>query len=83
MPLQVTSIAAGLVKVEAVLTTQDGIPLGQNATVNVRVQPPGSWIYWVLGGMAFVVVLLGTQRSLRRGSTRASDPDAQEPPLND
>ena len=83
VPLQVTSIAAGLVKVEAVLTTQDGIPLGQNATVNVRVQPPGSWIYWVLGGMAFVVVLLGTQRSLRRGSTRASDPDAQEPPLND
>jgi Family of unknown function (DUF6049) len=83
VPLQVTSIAAGLVKVEAVLTTQNGTPLGQNATVNVRVQPPGSWVYWVLGGMAFIVLVLGTQRSLRRGSTRASVPDAQEPPLDD
>jgi hypothetical protein len=83
VPLQVTSIAAGLVKVEATLTTQNGTPLGHNATVNVRVQPPGSWVYWILGGMAFVVLVLGTHRSLRRGSTRASDPDAQEPPLND
>jgi hypothetical protein len=83
VPLQVTSIAAGLVKVEAALTTQNGTPLGQDATVNVRVQPPGTWIYWVLGGLALIVLVLGTLRSLRRGSTRASFPEAQEPPLND
>jgi hypothetical protein len=81
--LEVTSIAAGLVKVDAVLTTRDGTPLGQDARVPVRVQPPATWIYWVLGGLAGVVLVLGTQRSLRRGSTRASRPDAQEPPLND
>ena len=51
VPLQVTSIAAGLVNVEAVLTTRNGTPLGQNASVNVRVQPPppgstGFWAAW-------------------------------------
>jgi hypothetical protein len=76
--LPVTSIAAGLVGVEAVLTTRNGTPLGENASVNVRVQPPGNWIYWVLGGFAGVVLVVGTHRSLRRGSTRASRPDVQE-----
>jgi len=78
VPLQVTSIAAGLVSVNAVLTTSNGTPLGQNASVKVRVQPPSTWIYWILGGLAGLVLVLGTKRSLRRGSTRASRPEAQE-----
>jgi len=78
VPLQVTSIAAGLVAIEAVLTTPNGTPLGQNARVDVRVQPTSTWIYWVLGGLAGLVLVLGTYRSLRRGSTRASRPAAQE-----
>jgi Family of unknown function (DUF6049) len=81
--LQVKSIAAGLVNVDAVLTTPNGTALGEDALVTVRVQPPATWIYWVLGGLAGIVLVLGTQRSLRRGSTRASRPDGQEPPLND
>jgi hypothetical protein len=81
--LPVTSIAAGLVGVEAVLTTRNGTPLGQNASVNVRVQPPGNWIYWVLGGFAGFVLVIGTQRSLRRGSTRASRPHVQEISIHD
>jgi Family of unknown function (DUF6049) len=81
--LEVTSIAAGLVDVEAALTTRNGTPLGENASVKMRVQPPSTWLYWVLGGLAGIVLVLGTQRSLRRGSTRASRPDAQELPLND
>jgi hypothetical protein len=83
VPLQVTSIAAGLVSVEAVLTTRNGTPLGQNTSVDVRVQPPGTWLYWVLGGLAGMVLVLGTYRSLRRGSTRGSRPEAQEQPLHD
>jgi hypothetical protein len=81
--LQAAAIAAGLVSVEAVLTTPNGTPLGQTAAVNVRVQPPSSWIYWVLGGLAGVILVLGTQRSLRRGSTRASRPNPEEPALHD
>lgn len=83
VPLQVTAIAAGLVPIEAVLTTANGTPLGQNARVDVRVQPTSTWIYWVLGGLASLVLVLGTYRSLRRGSTRASRPAAQELPLHD
>ena len=83
VPLRVTSIAAGLVNVDALLTTPNGTSLGQDTSVRVRVQPPATWIYWVLGGLAGIILVLGTQRSLRRGSTRASRPDAQEPPLHD
>jgi len=83
VPLQVTSIAAGVVSVEAVLTTRNGTPLGQRTGVSVHVQPPATWIYWVLGGLAGLVLVLGTRRSLRHGSTRGSRPNAQEPPLDD
>ena len=76
----VTAIAAGVVPVEAVLTTPNGTPLGQNARVNVRVQPTNTWIYWVLGTLAGIILVLGIYRSLRRGSTRASRPAAQEIP---
>lgn len=78
VPLQVTAIAAGLVPIEAVLSTPNGTPLGQNARVDVRVQPTSTWVYWVLGGLASIILVLGTYRSLRRGSTRASRPAAQE-----
>jgi hypothetical protein len=82
-PVQVTSVAAGLVGIEAILTTPNGTPLGETASVAVRVQPPSTWIYWGLGGLAGVILVLGTYRSLRRGSTRGSRPDAQEPLLDD
>jgi hypothetical protein len=82
VPLRVTAIAAGLVPIEAVLSTRNGTPLGQNARVNVRVQPTSTWIYWVLGAAAGIILVLGTSRSLRRGSTRASRPGAQEIPLD-
>jgi Family of unknown function (DUF6049) len=78
VPLQVTALAAGLVPVKAVLTTPNGTPLGQNARVDVRVQPTSTWIYWALGGLASLVLVLGIFRSLRRGSTRASRPAAPE-----
>ncbi len=70
--LSVTAVAAGLVPVEAVLTTPNGTLLGQKARVSVRVQPTGTWLYWVLGALASIILLLGVYRSLRRGSTRSS-----------
>jgi hypothetical protein len=76
--LQVIAIAAGLVPIEAVLTTPNGTPLGQTARVDVRVQPTSTWLYWVLAAVAGIILVLGTYRSVRRGSTRASRPAAQE-----
>ena len=81
--LQVTAIATGLVPIEAVLSTPNGTPLGQNARVDVRVQPTSTWVYWVLGGLASIILVLGTYRSLRRGSTRASRPAEQEVNFDD
>ncbi len=82
VPLRVTAIAAGLVPISAVLTSANGTPLGQNARVDVRVQPTSTWMYWVLGGVAGVILVLGSYRSLRRGSTRATRPAPQEVPLD-
>lgn len=76
--LNVTAIAPGLVPIQAVLTTSNGTLLGQNANVNVRVQPTSSWIYWVLVGLASIILVLGVYRSLRRGTTRASRTLEQE-----
>ena len=82
VPLRVTAIAAGLVPISAVLTTPNGTPLGHKARVDVRVQPTSTWIYWVLGTVAGIILVLGTHRSLRRGSTRAARPAGQEIPLD-
>jgi len=76
--LGVTAVAGGLVPVEAALTTPNGTPLGQTARVNVRVQPTGTWLYWVLWGLASIILLLGIYRSLRRGSSRSSRRAAPE-----
>ena len=80
--VHVTAIAAGLVPVQAVLTTSNGTSLGPNARVNVRVQPTSTWIYWVLGGMAGIILVLGIYRSVRRGSSRAPRHTAQELSVN-
>jgi hypothetical protein len=77
--LEVTAIAAGLVPLEAVLTAPNGTVLGQKAHVDVRVQPTSTWVFWVLGGLTGLVLVLGSVRSLRRGSTRASRPSVEEP----
>ncbi|HZW45243.1 MAG TPA: DUF6049 family protein [Dermatophilaceae bacterium] len=76
--LHVTAVAAGLVPIQAVLTTSNGTPLGQDAKVNVHVQPTSTWIYWVLVGLASIILVLGVYRSLRRGTTRASRPLEEE-----
>jgi len=68
----VRAIAAGLVPVEARLSTANGTRLGTRAQMLVRVQPTGSWIYWALGGIAGVVLVAGIGRSLRRGRRPAA-----------
>jgi hypothetical protein len=72
--VRVSAVAAGLVPIEAVLTTPNGTLLGERARVNVRVQPPSTWIYWALGALIAMIFVLGLLRSLRRGPTRVSRP---------
>jgi hypothetical protein len=83
VPLRVSAIAAGLVPIEAVLTTPNGTPLGQKASVDVRVQPPSTWIYWLLGALAAIIFVLGILRSLGRGSIRVSRPNAAKVPVHE
>ena len=62
----VTALAAGVVPLRTTLTTPDGTVIGQGADVEVHVTPTGNWVYWSLGGLAIVVLLLGIVRSFSR-----------------
>ena len=72
--VHVTAVAAGLVPVQASLSSANGTRIGQGARVDVRVSPTEAWVYWALGGVAGLVLVLGVVRSLRRGRTRPTLP---------
>ena len=78
--LRVTALAAGLVPLRTTLTTPDGTVIGQGANVQVRVTPTGDWIYWGLGGIAGVILLLGTWRSVHRRPRRSTTEPARGVP---
>ena len=59
-------IASGRVSVTAVVTTADGTVVGGPTTFTVRVSPTSDWIYWVLGGIAGLVIVIGAVRTVLR-----------------
>lgn len=61
------AITRGQTRITAELTTPNGTELGDDAVVDVRVQPTGTWIYWVLGGLAGLLLVVGTVRAMRGG----------------
>lgn len=69
------AVAAGQVPVRATLSTPTGLQIGQAQELDVQVRPTGIWIYWVLGGVAGVILILGLARAIRRPAT-ASDPES-------
>ncbi|MGI8948135.1 MAG: DUF6049 family protein [Ornithinimicrobium sp.] len=69
------AVAAGEVPIRAYLTTPSGLRVGETQELSVRVRPTGEWIYWVLGGAAGVILILGLSRAVRRpGANGADDP---------
>ncbi len=69
------AVAAGEVPVRATLTTPSGLMIGATQEVDVQVRPTGIWIYWVLGGVAGVILILGLTRALRR-PTASTEPES-------
>lgn len=81
------AITRGETTVTAELAAPNGTTLGDDAAVDVRVQPTGVWIYWVLGAIAGVVLVLGLGRALR-STPRAvlagtQGPERQQRPRRD
>ncbi len=69
-----TALAAGEVPVRAVLLTPSGEELSSSTNIRITVTPTGAGVYWVIGGVAVLVLLLGVLRSRRRrraGTTAA------------
>jgi hypothetical protein len=61
-----TALAAGEVPVRAVLLTPSGEELSSSTNIRIRVTPTGAAVYWVIGGLAALVLVLGVLRSRRR-----------------
>lgn len=74
VPFQARAITRGDTVLHVQLSTPGGTTLGAAAEVDVRVQPTGVWIYWVLGGLAGLVLVLGLRRALTSGPTEHRAP---------
>ena len=70
--VRVAAVAAGLVSVDAWLTTADGTRLGQPTQLTVRANPPGTWMYIVGIAVLALVLVVGLVRGLRRPVRRAN-----------
>jgi hypothetical protein len=80
--VSVTAVAPGLVPISADLSTANGTRLGRNAQVKVQVQPISVTVFWALGGVFGLILVVGIYRSLRRPGRPQPDLDlAQENPL--
>ena len=65
------AIASGRVDVTATLRAPDGTILAEPTEFSVRVSPTADWMYWVLGGLAGVVLVIGVVRTVTRRRPRA------------
>ncbi|MDN5716112.1 MAG: DUF6049 family protein [Janibacter sp.] len=66
-----SALAAGQVPVHVTVATPDGQEIAAPATLHVKVRPTGDSIYWIIGGLALLLLLAGTWRSVRGGRRRA------------
>lgn len=71
------AVASGQAPLNTMLSTENGTRVGAVEKMQVRVQPTGIWIYWLLGGVAGVILVLGLVRALRPRSRQ--DPDESTP----
>ncbi|KAB7745519.1 hypothetical protein GA707_06265 [Nostocoides sp. F2B08] len=60
------AIASGRVDVTATLRAPDGTILSEPTAFSVRVSPTSDWIYWVLGALAGLVLVIGVVRTVTR-----------------
>jgi hypothetical protein len=61
-----TALAAGVVPLRAVLLSPSGEELSSSTNIRIRVTPTGAAVYWGIGGLAALVLVLGVLRSRRR-----------------
>ncbi|WP_169797281.1 DUF6049 family protein, partial [Janibacter limosus] len=66
-----SALAAGQVPVHVTVATPTGQEIAAPATLHVKVRPTGASIYWIIGGLALLLLLAGTWRSVRGGRRRA------------
>ncbi len=79
LTVKATALAAGRAKVNVVVTTPEGQPLTEAATLRVRMRPTGDTVYWIIGVAAVVLLGAGTWRTVRRRARTPHTPDPDGP----
>lgn len=76
------AMASGQVPLNIMLSTENGTRVGDTEKMQVRVQPTGIWIYWVLGGVAGAILILGLVRALRPRTRQHPDETTTDTPVS-
>lgn len=71
--LQATALAAGSVPIRTTISAPGGTVIRENAAVQIRVTPTGAWLYWAIGAVALLLLLIGLLRTWRRRRRPATD----------
>ena len=66
MAFNAAASASGRATLTATIRAPDGTVLGEPTSFDVRVSPTSEWIFWVLGAVAGIVLVIGIVRTLRR-----------------
>lgn len=64
--VEATALAAATVPIRVSLYSRQGEHIGVDNTLQVRAYPTGSWFYWVIGGLAALLLVAGRWRTRRR-----------------
>ena len=82
----IKAVGSGIVPIDAVLTAPydqsletDDVP----AQLQVNVHPTSSWIMWVLGVVAMLILIVGLHRAVRRGPRTTSPLNLSSQPTSD
>lgn len=62
---EATALAAGPVELSSILTGPGGDSLAPTERSTVRVTPTGGWLYWVIGAVAALALVVGLWRTVR------------------
>lgn len=81
--VRASALAAARVPVDVNVYAPDGTDLTAPATLHVLVRPTGNVVYWIIGGAAALLLVVGTWRTVRGGRRTKGAPRTEPEPTEE
>ncbi len=81
--VRASALAAARVPVDVNVFAPDGTDLTAPATLHVLVRPTGNVVYWIIGGAAALLLVVGTWRTVRGGRRTKGAPRTEPEPTEE